>query len=170
MLIYVDKFFIWPCPGDVVPSVVMTEVKAFKKVMSKQWFHMEGDYMCTFDFRVTHIKMKEAKVVTDWKRLSLDGGVEVVSTEYNTIDYTIDIEVRNFKVVTTINSPKPKYYLDISGKKPNRSYIRLFNEVIRLQVTNRIKIYLEGFNLIIPNPLGENRQLRFYSINKVKYI
>ena len=170
MLIYVDKFFIWPCPGDVVPSVVMTEVKAFKKVMSKQWFHMEGDYMCTFDFRVTHIKMKEAKVVTDWKRLSLDGGVEVVSTEYNTIDYTIDIEVRNFKLVPYVNAPNPRYYLDVSGKKPNRSYIRSFNDVIRLQVTNRIKVYLHGFSLLGSNLIKDNGPLRFYSIKKVKYI
>lgn len=128
--------------GDDIPLVVMRKLKAFKKIMKKYWFTMEGrNTLCGYDFRVIHIKRK--------KNTRLE-------------DYLIDIEVRNFKVTTTAFTPSPTYYLDITGRKPNRSYIRIVNNTIRLHTYYKLMIYMQGF--------GIKNETNYYTINKIKYI
>ncbi len=128
--------------GDVIPLVVMTELKAFKKMMKKHWIPAGGNnFLCTYDFRVRSIKRK--------KHTRLE-------------DYLIDIEVRNFKVTITAGSPPQSYYLDITGKKPNRTYIRVMNNTIRLYTHHRLRLYLEGF--------GIKDNTNYYTINKINYI
>jgi hypothetical protein len=138
----VDKKIIWLYVGDDIPLVVMTELKAFKKIMEKYWFPTGGrNYLCTYDFRVRNIKRN--------KNTRLE-------------DYLIDIEVRNFKVTTTAFSPNPKYYLDITGRKPNRAYIRTMNNSIRLYSYHKLMLYLQGF--------GIKNGTNYYTINKINYI
>jgi len=128
--------------GDVIPLVVMTELKAFKKVMKKHWFPTGGrNDLCSYDFRVKHIKRK--------KHTRLE-------------DYLIDIEVRNFKVNTNPHTPHQTHYLDITGKKPNRTYIRIMNNTIRLYSYHRLRLYMEGF--------GIKDNTNYYTINKINYI
>jgi hypothetical protein len=121
----------------------MTELKAFKKVMKNHWFLTTGgnNFLCTYDFRVRSIKRK--------KHTRLE-------------DYLIDIEVRNFKVTITASSPSLRYYLDITGKKPNRSYIRVMNNTIRLYCYHRLRLYMQGF--------GIKNETNHYTINKINYI
>lgn len=137
-----DKYFIWLYVGDVITLVVMTELKAFKDIMKKYWFPTGGsNFLCTYDFRVRNIKRNKNT------RLEI---------------YLIDIEVRNFKVTTNLYTPPEKYYLDITGRKPNRSYIRTMNNSIRLYCYFALRLYMEGFG--IKN--GKND----YTINKINYI
>lgn len=116
----------------------MTELKAFKKIMKNHWIPQSrtgGFY--SFDFRVKHIKINK------YTRLE---------------EYLIDIEIRNFNVDKRI----PGRYLDVTGKKPNRYYIKLVNHTIRINAYYRLNLYLEGFGLI--------NKTNNYKINKIFYI
>jgi hypothetical protein len=128
--------------GDVIPLVVMTELKAFKKMMKKHWIPAGGNtFLCTYDFRVRGIKRK--------KHTRLE-------------DYLIDIEVRNFKVTTNLYTSPEKCYLDTTGKKPNRTYIRIVNNSIRLYCYHKLMLYMQGF--------GIKNNTNYYTINKINYI
>jgi hypothetical protein len=121
----------------------MTELKAFKKMMKNHWFLTTGgnNFLCTYDFRVRGIKRR--------KHTRLE-------------DYLIDIEVRNFKVTITAGSPPQSYYLDATGKKPNRTYIRVMNNTIRLYTHHRLRLYMQGF--------GIKNEKNHFTINKIYYI
>lgn len=137
-----DKYFIWLCVGDVIPLVVMTELKAFKNIMKNYWIPAGGNnFLCTYDFRVRSIKRK--------KHTRLE-------------DYLIDIEVRNFKVTTNLYTSPEKYYLDTTGRKPNRAYIRIVNNSIRLYCYHKLMLYMKGF--------GIKNNTNYYTINKINYI
>lgn len=120
----------------------MRELKAFKKMMKNHWIPAGGrDFLCTYDFRVRSIKRR--------KHTRLE-------------DYLIDIEVRNFKVTITAGSPPQSYYLDATGKKPNRTYIRFMNNTIRFYCYHRLRLYMIGF--------GIKNGTNYYTINKIYYI
>ena len=104
--------------------IVMTELKAFKKIMKNHWVpQLRTGGFYSFEFRVKHIKIN--------KNTRLE-------------EYLIDIEVRNFKV----DKRTPGRYLDVTGKKPNRVHIKLVNHTIRIYAYYRLNLYLKGFGII----------------------
>jgi len=118
--------------------IVMTELKAFKKIMKNHWVpQLRNGGFYSFEFRVKHIKIN--------KNTRLE-------------EYLIDIEVRNFKV----DKRTPWRYLDVTGKKPNRFYIKLVNHTIRIYAYYRLNLYLKGFGII--------NKTNDYRINKIYYI